>query len=191
MKRLRRRLFNFAAVMSLMLSALALAIECTGGFVDPSPRFRQLIGRWTYLVDGSARLESRLMFQLVLIHHSEKPIVGPVLPMGSSPELDAWLKRFPMRFEYSGKNAGLMYGPSTGTDSARRAIMNGTRIHILLSFRWIELALLVLPAAVWLPLLLKRKAIDPNAVLCRRCGYDLRATPDRCPECGDLPGAHA
>jgi hypothetical protein len=50
---------------------------------------------------------------------------------------------------------------------------------------WAPTALFLLPGASWLIAFRRRRARYRVARgLCGGCGYDLRATPGRCPECG-------
>jgi hypothetical protein len=48
---------------------------------------------------------------------------------------------------------------------------------------WFFLILTSIPPLLWLT---RRLSPKPTG-LCPTCGYDLRATPDRCPECGEQP----
>jgi hypothetical protein len=41
--------------------------------------------------------------------------------------------------------------------------------------------------AVWRTASFQEKENRRLAGLCPKCGYDLRGTPDRCPECGAMP----
>lgn len=53
---------------------------------------------------------------------------------------------------------------------------------------WFPALLFGLPPAYW-SLHIVRRRLSLRDGLCTSCGYDLRATPDRCPECGLLSQA--
>lgn len=40
-----------------------------------------------------------------------------------------------------------------------------------------------------IPLIRRRRGDLSSGVFCEQCGYDLRATPERCPECGKIRGS--
>jgi hypothetical protein len=69
-------------------------------------------------------------------------------------------------------------------------IARGPSLVAGLSVRYWAITLLVTLAAspVWLVVARRwfRRARSRRAGFCRHCGYDLRASPERCPECGTL-----
>jgi len=58
---------------------------------------------------------------------------------------------------------------------------------------WVVVPLLGCAPAVWVARARRRRIVASRRLrgLCTECGYDVRATPDRCPECGAVPGPPA
>jgi hypothetical protein len=170
-----------AAVAAALLRNRGIMVN--GGWVNRSGRFKPLLGRWAYTSDGQ-----RGLVQLVVLHHSTNTVVGPIIPNGPSPAWDAWNKQFPPSVQWHAEQYGFGFecGPILAINATHHAIENGTRLWVMMPFGAVAAAFAVLPLiALWN--FVGRRPIATSDGKCAMCGYDLRATPDRCPECGAIP----
>jgi hypothetical protein len=165
-----RRLFNLATFVSLVLFVTTLALWFRGFWALDDLKYRQPN---LELVLASARGSIGLRTLTPSIPQTTwSPHLGleatppqPLLPDGHP----GWR---PLGFGY-------MHYIDTFAD-VRRFVVPCWFVAILT---------LLLPATWMLTRLTGRRRSSQN--LCPNCGYDLRATPDRCPECGAIPQPRA
>jgi hypothetical protein len=165
---MKRRLFNLAAAVSLVMM-LAITVLWMRSYV------------WQAYVtsDWGPRGETRLFAHINrgtgffgFHRHGPQKVLLPFY----------WsLSEIPTTFSPSGEGFGTVHFSRfgfrlwTGRDYGR------FYVNVFIPMWFASLALSILPA-VRLSARLRQSSVDEG--LCQNCGYDLRATPERCPECG-------
>ncbi|HEY7118297.1 MAG TPA: hypothetical protein VH475_17040 [Tepidisphaeraceae bacterium] len=185
MKRLLRILLNAATVVSLVLCVATAVLWVRSRWTA------DVAGHWSRTgVPISDTLWSANGF--ISLRHWEPPANSRVQVRargwfyGHGPAA----QDDPSRFLYSRDSRrllGVTYFDYTWMRP--RGPFDGVRERALLVPYWLLLVVFGAPAVIrLLSRGHRRRAARVAAGLCPACGYDLRATPQRCPECGHEPG---
>jgi 4-amino-4-deoxy-L-arabinose transferase-like glycosyltransferase len=169
-KRLRRIIFNGLTVLSLLLCVATSALWVRSYWVD------ETMARWSKHTTGY----NFLIGSAGGIVHFER------LAGSFEPNYPNDVPRSPLEYEYSrqpyrrGKIYDVGWQPDASVPFRHFWFEFGTQPFIAVP-HWSVVALFTV-----LPLTCFHRHARRRG-LCPHCGYDLRATPDRCPECGVEP----
>jgi len=179
-----RLTLKLAAAVSLALCGVTAALWVRGYFVADI-----VSAAWVAAAGGRApvahEVNARSEGGVLLLQTMSRPLAVPLSVTGAGPPGG-------LRWGYQGSRPRLDLPPSgqgprwlsRGARIAWRASPKGGGVD-----RWLILPcwLLMLPGAACGGWRLRRWLRARRAArlgLCSRCGYDLRASPERCPECG-------
>ncbi len=180
MNRLRRWLFNFATSVSLLLCVTTTVLWIISSRTACSMGWR---GDWIFVAISERNI---VCLRLYEDHGSTQGWSGGTYPAPTYTQ-GLWIE-LTMFGGHGLPQLGIAYRQDrTSTppyDSPEVAWTYGNRrYHNVYLPHWlIVLATVVLPVA-W-AMHFRRTRHRNREGLCFVCGYDLRATPDRCPECG-------
>jgi 4-amino-4-deoxy-L-arabinose transferase-like glycosyltransferase len=170
----KRHVFNLLAALSLLLCVLTCVPWVRAYWVADSLYWTD---KATNRIDEYGLTCSAGGVEIVHIHKLK--VRG--YPVSTGNYFSHFNHQLNIRYPYFGSG-------STGISFAGFEVFHGTDEVQSVTF---PLAAIVLPALVFPGMWIRRDVKHRRRTktkLCRQCGYDLRATPDRCPECRTVPG---
>jgi hypothetical protein len=171
MRRLLRILFNAATVLSLVLCAATLAAWAR------SYRARDVIwwtrGKPLVRLEVSTYRGGLFAGALTSVQHNIS------VPPGST-----WRQSAPVTYAEGGGSEGTFF--NRFGFAALDYHQHGTYVkrQFACPYWFIMLLTAILPIARLAGWRRRARRLRMHPSLCRHCGYDCRATPERCPECG-------
>ena len=175
MKRIGRYIFNALTLLSSLLCLATAAAWARSYFSADEFAKKDPFSGWTLM---TAR--GHVAFMWYRAHGIYRMVPSPYAHRELPPSWDRYASRF------TNPTATAGYDHKWG----------GFRIAYLLSglvYRevdvpwWLFLLVASLLPLWWVDSFRRLRRYRRRNGLCARCGYDLRATPDRCPECGTIP----
>lgn len=168
------------SLISLLLLIAAIAVWVRSYFVQDDVLFPRTDGsHWTL---GIKTYPGTLDIDVIRM---TIPVTDP--PRWDTSELDGSDRKRARKWDK--ENLTLGFGHVRTNFGGQHPVLKqryaGYHSEWFLPFWSLALFALVLPAAsLWTVIQRRRRR---SAALCPSCGYDLRATPGRCPECGASP----
>ena len=170
MRRLARHLFTLCSAASLVLCVVVLALWVRSYFAIDGVEYTGAGG-------GMSGHQSKGQVAVAFGFGTPAPPTGLLRMSGPALSLDQSLVG-PVAFRRFGFASQSFNGPVRG--------------RLLIVPHWFLAGVLaVLPGGKLVHRRLRRASRRAAAGLCPACGYDLRASPERCPECGTLAGERA
>jgi hypothetical protein len=185
---MKRRLFNLAAVVSLVLCLASVAMWVRSSFVTDQWSLRKnwtrngqsiLFATSAHSTTGGVEIVSEWGHadQHVPDRAEVAHMSGPARELIFQSLDRTWPERLGLRGQW--EPAGSVHGDDTA---------DGTCIYLNFPYWFPAIAFGGLPLIGMVILIRRRRRVTPGR--CASCGYDLRATPQggRCPECGSVSG---
>jgi hypothetical protein len=162
---MRRRLLNLLTVLSLVLCVAVVALWAR-----------------SYLPNEFFVLSRHGSLSLVFAEGSRSETLGAGQQSTVDPEGALTSMRAAAQVDERFAGVEFIAGP---TSPPPRGAHRGE--YVVLSVPYGYLFLAAAAPAAWLLVVRRRYLQRAGRNLCRQCGYDIRATPGRCPECGTEP----